>query len=219
MTNKRIHQAHQNFKNMIGLKYNRLQAVELSHFEDNFGAIWKFKCDCGNFITTKGAYVRSGDTKSCGCLHLEVQSKRIRCNQTHGLSGHRLYNLHGMMLTRCSNIKNKDYHRYGGRGITVCDEWKDIKTFIEWANSSGYSPGLTIERKNYNGNYCPENCTWIPNCMQGKNTSTQHIITFNGKSMDRADWSRETGIPQSTLFNREKAGWSIKRMLTTPRRF
>ncbi len=121
------------------------------------------------------------------------------------------------MRNRCSNPRTHEFYLYGGRGIKICEEWSDYKVFHEWAMSHGYEDDLSIERKNNNGNYEPENCEWIPKAKQAGNRQTSVLVKYKGKEKTLAGWSRETGIPYATLWTRiRKQGWSVERALTTP---
>lgn len=120
--------------------------------------------------------------------------------KTHGMRKHPLYSVWQRIKTRCYNDRCKDYKDYGGRGITVCEEWRnDFVPFYEWAVKSGWKSGLSIERIDYNGNYCPENCKWIPLAEQSKNRRSVRRITYRGQTHTIAEWSRLTGIPRRTL--------------------
>lgn len=144
-----------------------------------------------------GKFLISGRTKSCGCLQREQATNHMRevgkvfgkitgkenlrkalqegkgvtgGNYKHGLTGTRLYNIYHGMKERCLNPKCHSYTDYGGRGITICKEWlEDVQKFVNWALTHGYADNLTIERKDVNGNYEPDNCTWITNAEQQKN--------------------------------------------------
>lgn len=135
---------------------------------------------------------------------------------THGLSHTRLYGIWENMKQRCYTKGNHAYGRYGGRGITVADEWLDFVKFYAWAIDSGYKDGLTIERIDVNGGYCPENCTWIPHGDQAKNTTRNIFLEYNGRRETVAEWSRITGIPYPRLIWRINKGWSVERALTAP---
>ena len=113
------------------------------------------------------------------------------------------------MVCRCENKNAINYHSYGGRGITVCDEWrgeKGAENFIDWAKRSGYDETLTIDRIDVNGNYCPENCKWSTRLEQGSNRTDNHFITINGETHTISEWSRISGIGVSTICQRIKAG-------------
>lgn len=133
---------------------------------------------------------------------------------THGLTDHPEYRRWHGMMARCYNPKNPRYRRYGGRGITVSAEWHDIKAFIKWALANGADRHLTIERKDNNGNYCPDNCCFIPWHAQAKNKHTARLITAFGKSMPLGDWAKITGIPYSTIRTRLRRGWTPERILS-----
>lgn len=167
---------------------------------------WLCKCDCGNHIITTADKLKNGNTKSCGCLKSDVTTKR---NYRHGMRRTRLYRIYSAMVCRCENKNAINYHSYGGRGITVCDEWrgeKGAENFIDWAKRSGYDETLTIDRIDVNGNYCPENCKWSTRLEQGSNRTDNHFITINGETHTISEWSRISGIGVSTICQRIKAG-------------
>jgi len=120
-----------------------------------------------------------------------------------------------MMRERCENPKHMYYDRYGGRGITICNRWLDFKNFFE-DNEKRWKPGLTIEREDNDGDYCPENCTWIPRGDQNKNRSNTVRLTWNGKTQRLTEWAKELDIPANVLYLRRKAGWPDDKVLSTP---
>lgn len=168
-------------KNLIGQRYGRLTVIEQHGFteKNKYGcrqAIWYCKCDCGNYCEmASGTLTRKRNNHSCGCLAREHLLDMANGNITHRMTGTRLYGCYKGMISRCYRKKDIHYNAYGGRGIVVCDEWKnDAKAFIDWAITNGYSDDLTIERINVNGNYEPSNCTWIPMSEQYKNKQSNH---------------------------------------------
>lgn len=128
----------------------------------------------------------------------------------------RIRRIWGGIIRRCDNPNAEFYHRYGGRGITVCDEWRDFEVFYKWALHNGYKDNLTIDRIDNDGNYEPSNCRWATWKEQANNKSLNHILTFNGKSQTMTLWAEEAGITRSAIKTRLKNGWSVEKALTTP---
>ena len=127
---------------------------------------------------------------------------RGECNITHGGSKTRLYRIWKQMRFRCFCVTNPTYKHYGARGITICDEWSDFAVFREWALSNGYTDELSIERKDVDGNYCPENCSWIPRNEQARNTRNCKHYSYGGVTLTHNAWARRLGIDPSTLTER-----------------
>lgn len=200
------------FEDFTGRRYGKLVVVE--HVKTPKRHKWKCKCDCGNTVVVNGSDLKSGDTRSCGCLHI---NKLINMSKKHGLSHHRLYTIYHGMINRCSNKKNRAYHNYGGRGIKVCDEWKnDFLGFYKWSMDNGYEDHLTIDRIDVNRDYSPDNCRWASYRQQGNNTRTNKRITYNGESHTLAEWSRITGISYQKLQYRTSKGWPINEVFGSP---
>ena len=120
------------------------------------------------------------------------------------------------MIRRCENPKAPDYYRYGALGISVCGEWHDLSTFLEWAYSHGWEEGLTLDRINNEGNYCPENCRWADKYTQCNNKRTNKFIEFKGEIKTVAEFSREFGIPVYNVYSRLSNGWTVEDALTKP---
>jgi hypothetical protein len=120
------------------------------------------------------------------------------------------------MKQRCSNPKAISYKYYGQKGVKVCDEWaNDFQAFHDWAMSHGYSDNLTIDRRDSDGDYCPENCSWATNKQQQNHTSYNRVYTYNGETKNVIQWSETVGLSPALLYQRLHRGWDIARALTT----
>ena len=124
------------------------------------------------------------------------------------------------MRNRCHNPKYAYYHQYGGRGIKICDEWDNPDTgstnFIHWALESGYEEGLTLDRIDNDGNYCPENCRWADDKLQSNNKNNCRYLLWHEYVFTIAIWVEICGIPRNTFLHRLERGWSIDESLRTP---
>lgn len=148
----------------IGNRYGRLLVISECGINNNKKVLWLCKCDCGNEKKIVGGNLRSGGSKSCGCLAKELSRDR---ETKHGMYGSRTYSTWSNMISRCSNKKNPDYKYYGGRGILVCEEWKEFENFYR---DMGDRPNKkSIDRINNDGNYYKENCKWSTQSEQIKN--------------------------------------------------
>lgn len=161
-------------KELSGNKYGRLTVIKQVGFTEpnkynQRYALWLCKCDCGNEIIRSTDVLKRGKS-SCGCREKEVLEEMKQKNTTHNMTHTRLYRIYKGMIGRCYYKCFARYNAYGGRGITVCEEWKNDRTkFFDWALNNGYREDLTIERIDVNGNYEPSNCKWIPMSEQYKN--------------------------------------------------
>jgi hypothetical protein len=168
-------------------------------------ALWLCECDCGNRSIVDGPSLRSENTHSCGCTKV-----------VHGLSRTPEYHVWRQMLRRCSNPRSAQYKDYGGRGIAVCPRWDSFEAFLS-DMSRRPSPHHSLDRIDVDGGYCPENCRWATRIEQNNNARSNIILTFQGKTMNLAQWARSTGIDEWTLRSRlGRLGWSIERSLTEP---
>ena len=161
-------------KDVTGQRFGRLSVIQRSGSTRSGIATWRCLCDCGRECVVEGAKLRKGNTKSCGCLHDEVAKERMT---VHGKSGTRLYAIWKAMHHRCFNPTDKNYSRYGGRGILVCDEWlHNFQAFYCWAMANGYDAcaplgKCTIDRIDNDKGYSPDNCRWVDMKVQRHNRS------------------------------------------------
>jgi len=206
-----------------GKSFHRLTVIEYVGKYKNKQNLWRCKCTCGGEAVASSHSLICGNTKSCGCLQKEKASKHlISITATHGLSRDksgnktRLFRIWTGMKTRCYNQNDHAYMRYGGRGITICEEWLDFKTFHDWAMNNGYLDALTIERKELSGNYEPSNCIWDTMKTQANNRRNSHYITYMGITKTMKQWADELGMPYQNLFSRIKLGWSTDEALSIP---
>lgn len=187
--------------NYIGKKFGRLLVKDIT-FLYSGNRRRKFAvclCDCGKEHVTRLDGILSGLTVSCGC---NKNSKNKLKNYRTGMSGTRIHDIYHSMKARCLNKNNCSFGNYGGRGITVCDEWKakrGFDKFYEWAMRSGYSENLTIDRIDNNKGYCPENCRWVDIKTQSRNRRTNKIIEYNGESHCLVEWAEILNVKYGTL--------------------
>lgn len=198
--------------NMAGAQFGRLTVIR----ESETPGKWVCRCDCGRETVVFGGNLRKGLTSSCGCYNREQSSKRALVHG--GTSGGktRLFNTWVSMRNRCNNPNDSYYKDYGGRGITVCDEWQsDFAAFREWALANGYKSNLSIDRIDNNKGYFPKNCRWATAKEQARNRRSNRNITAFGKTQTIQAWAEETGLKYRTLHHRIEAGWPIEKALTT----
>ena len=205
-------------KDLTGQKFGRLTVIARGETQGkSTAAYWICQCDCGNKKNIDGRRIRTGATKSCGCLKREVI---IRTNTKHGGYKERLYEIWTNMKTRCLNENFPSYIGYGGRGIKICEDWvNSFSAFREWAVGNGYEDNLEIDRSDNNGDYEPYNCKWVTPKMNSNNKRNNHLLTVFGEVKTLMQWSEDERcvIGYSTLRNRiNKLGWSNKESITTP---
>jgi hypothetical protein len=174
-----------------------------------------YRCACGREKEVNRYTFRDGEARSCGCMTGAFISAKKR---THGQSigrETRTYRAWQAMRRRCYYVKHKNYLDYGGRGITVCDRWRE--SFESFLADMGDAPGeFTLDRIDNDGNYEPGNCRWVDQAEQKRNTRASHNVTYAGKTQCVAAWAEELGISYRTLMARLVRGWSVERALTSP---
>lgn len=198
---------------LTGKRFGRLLVIGTTDQRGpDGGMIYECRCDCGNtcYVWNNKLTRKSHSAKrSCGCLQIDSHTTHL-----HGESGTLLHHKWTGMKDRCLNKNSKQYPYYGGRGITVCNEWKnDFSAFQKWALSSGYKEDLSIDRIDPNGNYCPENCRWITMSAQQSNKRNVKLITYQGETHTIPEWAKIRGIEYGTLWSRLKKGMPIEQAL------
>lgn len=213
-----------NFKDITGQTFNQLTAIELAGKTVEGRALWLCKCSCGQMTIVQGKYLRSGHTRSCGCL-IGKHKGPISLGRTHGMSNRRthgmsktrIYRIWQGMLQRCMNPNTPGYESYGGRGITVCETWQhDFEAFYK---DVGEPPSIhhSLDRIDNDLGYSPENCRWATQKEQTRNTRQNITITYDGRTQCISAWEEELGMRRCTLHVRiVQHGWSIERAFTQP---
>lgn len=201
---------------LSGKRFGRLTVLGYSHNYNGF-TYWNCLCDCGNETVVRGVRLTHGKTKSCGCLLSAITAAQNRERADGHYRDERLYRIYYGIKTRCYNSKEAGYERYGGRGISMCDEWKDdFLKFQEWALSAGYRPDLTIDRVDNDGDYSPENCRWANVKQQSNNRRSNVMLNYGGTQRTVAEWSEIVGIGKNTIYQRLRDGWSAEDALSIP---
>lgn len=167
------------------------------------------QCECGSQKTFALKNLKTGSTQSCGCKRLD--SIRIASTR-HGMSHSREHRCWSSMKNRCENPNNHAFKDYGARGITVCSAWQSFELF--YADMGPCPDGMSLDRIYNDGPYSKENCRWVSMVEQSNNRRSSKVLKAGGKSLTLVQWSRETNIPESTITNRLKRGWSLERALT-----
>jgi hypothetical protein len=192
---------------LVGNFYTNLLVLKRVVGKDVKNSYWLCRCVCGKGVVVSGINLKSGNTKSCGCITYTLGGKSKTPE----------FLVWQSMVQRCYNDKHKRYSKYGARGIKVCQKWKD--SFLNFIDDMGKCPkGLSLDRIDNDGDYTPENCAWRTIEEQNNNRgSYNRVIEFNGDSGTISQMARRYGIRVSTLFQRiDRLGWSVKKALTTP---
>jgi hypothetical protein len=192
-----------NFKDLSGRRFGRLVAVQ---FLGSLGgkSKWLCACDCGAETTKSAQHLTLGLIQSCGCLRRQNSAETLRAiATTHGLSKQPWYSVWAGMMYRCYGTNGKRFHRYGGRGIEVCERWHDPSAFH--ADMGDPPDGMTLDRIDNDLGYSPENCRWASVEAQNNNRCTTKMIEFNGRRMSAAQWARLLGFSKAAMYERLRA--------------
>lgn len=207
---------------LTGQRFGRLTVLERSKNQKKKGTVWTCKCECGSLVDVSAGHLKDGHTKSCGCLVKEKASYRISHasrNVKHGMTNTRIYRIYHKMYLRCYSKDNPAYHNYGGRGITICQEWlgeHGFENFADWSMKNGYADNLSIDRKDNEKGYSPDNCRWATAKEQANNTRSTVFLTYKGETKSASEWSEITGIRQDTLTYRKRHGWTDEECIEIP---
>ena len=211
---------------ITGKRFGRLVAIKrvetVTSSSGRKYSVWLCKCDCGRYKNVRLGNLRQGTVRSCGCLFSEEKSKAMKTrqlagfNKTHGEADTRLYRVWAAMKRRCSNPHVAYYELYGGRGISVCDEWQAYEPFRDWAKENGYRRGLTIDRIDCDGNYEPSNCRWATVQEQQRNRRNNMRYEYQGKQYTVLEIANMVGLKPRTIQGRIERGWTIDEVVETP---
>jgi single stranded DNA-binding protein len=194
-------------KDMTGQRYGRLTVVSFAGLYKDSHSLWKCICDCGVEKTVMRQSLIKGRTQSCGCLNKEVVTK-------HGMYRTKEHMAWGSMIQRCENPKTKKWKLYGGRGIKVCERWRNsFEAFYEDVGPKP-GPGHSLDRIDSDGNYEPGNVRWASDWTQNANRSNVTKLTFLGMTLPINAWERIMDVPTSRIRQRIEKGWSVERAIT-----
>lgn len=203
------------FENLVGQKFGKLVVLE-KIAQAKGHAKYKCLCECGKENIVNSQNLKRGKTKSCGCGEVKNRENNWKKITKHGLSDHPLYITWNGMKARCYNQNSEKYPVYGARGIIVCDEWKDnFEAFYNWAIKNGWEEGLTIDRRDNDGIYEPNNCRFADDEIQSNNKSTSVYITFNGEKKTIAQWAKHFNMPQYLIGQRLRRNWPVEKIFST----
>jgi hypothetical protein len=202
-------------EDMIGRTFGRLTVLARDCTRESNRDFWSCRCVCGKTHSAMGPNLRSGATKSCGCLMRERVS---RAQRTHGLSDLRAYQAWFGAHQRCYDINHKSYKNYGGRGVTVCERWHGEAGLVNFLADMGEpKPDMSIDRIDNNGPYAPGNCRWATRTTQARNKRCTIKWTVDGVTMTAPEWAERTGFTVRLLRHRVRdLHWSVERAITTP---
>lgn len=207
-------------KDLMGQQFVRLLVMRRAGSSQG-RATWRCRCDCGTETIVRGKDLRSGNTRSCGCLSREVTAATGASTRRHGHKtpggASPTYNSWIAMRRRCADPADKDFAEYGGRGIVVCARWEKFEYFL--ADMGERPKGKTLDRyPNNNGHYEPGNCRWATPEEQASNRRDSHLLSIGGESLTLTEWARRSGLSRACLWHRVKRGLSGSKLLTPSRK-
>lgn len=205
------------FKDLTGQRFGKLTVVKRVDNDKHNNACFLCLCDCGIESIVIGTQLSQGKTMSCGKCSRTITSKYS--NYINKPFWKEIGTSYRAMKERCYNKNNGKYNNYGGRGITICDEWNGTNgriRFYEWAISNGYAKKLTIDRIDVNGNYEPNNCRWANTYLQANNRTDNFVVEYNGEVKTIHEWEKLVGISAGTIRYRITHNWSVEKALTIP---
>jgi hypothetical protein len=203
-------------KDLRGMRFTRLVVIEEAGTAKSGNLKWRCLCDCGKEIITVGSWLLNGDTKSCGCYSRQLMKAK---STTHGLSKHPLHSIWTNILSRCYNENVTAYKDYGGRGVVMCDEWKnDFKVFYDWAIENGWSEGLEIDKDIKATElgvepllYSPARCQFVTGKINSRSRRNNTLITVNGETAAIAEFAERYGVKAYNISQRIiKLGWTAE---------
>ena len=197
---------------LSGKRFGKLTVLWRDNDQDNHPAMkpWFCECDCGKTTYASKWELENGTVISCGCVKPPEKEKRVPYTIVNG-HRKRLYIIWCSMKRRCYNPSRKDYHSYGGRGITICDEWRDnYLVFEKWALEHGYADDLSIDRIDNDGNYCPENCRWATRKEQDHNRPGVHLYYLDDKEYTLFELGAEYQVDPKSIKLRLKRGMPLQ---------
>jgi hypothetical protein len=196
---------------LIGQVFGRLTVSAEAGTDRRGNVMWWCRCHCGTYATVVGYHLRSGNTTSCGCARRQQAGN---LTLVHGQADTPLYSRWKSMIHRVTDPNHKSYADYGGRGITVCEQWLEFETFAADMGPT-FREDLTLDRIDVSGPYSPMNCRWASASEQARNKRNNRRLTFRGHTKTLAEWSEITGLHRRTIGTRLDAlGWPVERALT-----
>ena len=207
------------FLDLSEQRFGRLVAIRRAGVTKNRKVLWECRCDCGTVCIVQTAQLRNGKTKSCGCLWKESVLKA--CTKHGGAArdgrGSKMYIVWASMIARCTNPKDPRYKDYGGRGITVCERWRE--SFAAFLEDVGHRPSDKHELDRFpdnNGNYQLDNIRWATRKQQMRNTRANKLITYMGNTLSMAEWCERLGLNYAKVSYRFRRGWTVEAAFQAP---